>query len=142
MAFIRRRLSGKQRGSYSYQIVESYREAGKVKARYLYNLRASATIGEAIEAKRRELAQHRVWLAELEDSGYWEKQRQKGRHYQPSSREYHERELRYWRWRVAVDEAILAFLESCSVTNRNVKLDTTARQNLDTAVKVFQSYQQ
>ncbi len=38
MAFIRRRLSGKQDGSYSYQILESYREGGKIKQRNLYNI--------------------------------------------------------------------------------------------------------
>ena len=35
LAFIRRRLSGKQDGSYSYQILESYREGGKIKQRNL-----------------------------------------------------------------------------------------------------------
>ena len=63
MAFIRRRLSGKQDGTYSYQIIESYRAEGKIKQRVLYNLGPSPTIEAALDVQREELALYKNHLA-------------------------------------------------------------------------------
>jgi hypothetical protein len=67
MAFIRRRLSGKQDGRYSYQILESYREGAKIKQRVLYNLGPSPTIASACVVQHEALAYYRERLrGELE----------------------------------------------------------------------------
>jgi hypothetical protein len=53
--FIRKRFSSNTRfwgERYSYQIIETYRDAGKVKQRVLANLGASPTIAEALEWER------------------------------------------------------------------------------------------
>jgi hypothetical protein len=49
MAFIRRRLSGPKSGRYNHQILESYRDDGKVKHRVVYSLGRAPTIAKAIE---------------------------------------------------------------------------------------------
>jgi hypothetical protein len=59
MAFIRRRLSGRQEGSYSYQILETFRADGKIRQRVLYNLGPSPTIDVALEVQHRP-REHRV----------------------------------------------------------------------------------
>jgi hypothetical protein len=55
MAFIRKRLSSDHRldgKCYSYQLIETFREGGKVKQRVLANLGRSPTIADAIEWER------------------------------------------------------------------------------------------
>jgi hypothetical protein len=63
MAFIRERLSSKQEESYSYQIIETYREGGKVKQRVLYNMGPSPTIKAALEMQHKVLANQQESLA-------------------------------------------------------------------------------
>ena len=53
MAFIRCRQSSREK---SYQVVETYREEGKVKQRVLANLGPYPTVGLAIENARRRVA--------------------------------------------------------------------------------------
>jgi hypothetical protein len=62
MAFIRRRLSGKQDDSYSYQIIETYREGGKVRQRILYNMGPSPTIESAMEVQHKAMADYQKKL--------------------------------------------------------------------------------
>jgi hypothetical protein len=59
VAFIRKRLSsiranryGTEEKFYSYQLIETYREGGKVKHRVLVNLRGAETIAEALKYAR------------------------------------------------------------------------------------------
>ena len=49
MAFIRKRISPTSRRTPSYQLVESYRENGKVRQRVLANLGPWPTLDEALE---------------------------------------------------------------------------------------------
>jgi hypothetical protein len=51
--FIRKR-QGRTRPS--YQLLESYREDGKIKQRVVYSLRGHATVKEALTAKREHVA--------------------------------------------------------------------------------------
>jgi hypothetical protein len=52
--FIRKRLTSTKRNGegYSYQLIETYREGGKIKQRVLYNLARCPTIEAAIEWER------------------------------------------------------------------------------------------
>jgi hypothetical protein len=52
--FIRKRLTFTKRNGegYSYQLIETYREGGKIKQRVLYNLARCPTIEAAIEWER------------------------------------------------------------------------------------------
>jgi hypothetical protein len=56
MAFIRRRLSSDNEDgrSYSHQLIETYREGGKVKQRILANLGNAPTIADALERAKGE----------------------------------------------------------------------------------------
>ena len=55
MAFIRKRISPTGRRTLSYQLIETYREGGKVKQRVLANLGRCSTVEEALEDTRRHL---------------------------------------------------------------------------------------
>jgi hypothetical protein len=59
MAFIRRRLSSWNENElhyrYSYQLIETYRENGKVKQRILANLGNAPTIADALERDKGQL---------------------------------------------------------------------------------------
>lgn len=68
MAFIRKRYSGKYRGrdNYSYQVIETYREGGKVKQRVLINLGPSPTIEQALERARKGIE---FWTREAQGRG-------------------------------------------------------------------------
>ncbi len=52
MAFIRKRISPTGRRTPSYQVIETYREGGKVKQRVLANLGRFSTVEEALEDTR------------------------------------------------------------------------------------------
>ncbi len=49
MAFIRKRISPTGRRTPSYQVIETYREGGKVNQRVLANLGRFSTVEEALE---------------------------------------------------------------------------------------------
>lgn len=55
MAFIRKRISPSKRKTPSYQVIETYREDGKVKQRVLANLGCNPTPEKALSEFRREL---------------------------------------------------------------------------------------
>jgi hypothetical protein len=58
MAFIRKRLSSndQSRGTiYSYQLIETYRDGGKVKQRVICNLGGCATVEEALQCFQQRL---------------------------------------------------------------------------------------
>jgi hypothetical protein len=52
MAFIRKRISQTKRRTPSYQLIETYREGGKVKQRIIENLGPYPTIAEAIRGEQ------------------------------------------------------------------------------------------
>ena len=55
MAFVRKRISPSRRQTPSYQIIETYRECGKVKQRVLANLGCNPTPERALDEFRREM---------------------------------------------------------------------------------------
>jgi len=68
MAFIRKRLSGPQRKSYSYQLLESYRVDGKIRHRVLFNLGPCPTIDAVLEELQERLKSAKENLAWLQES--------------------------------------------------------------------------
>jgi hypothetical protein len=66
MAFIRKRISPSRRQTPSYQVIETYREDGKVKQRVLANLGCNPTPEEALSEFRKELMVTREVVEELE----------------------------------------------------------------------------
>jgi len=107
MAFIRRRLSQ----SYSYQIIETYRAAGKVKQRVLCNVGPSPTIERALD----------VQLAALE---YWERER---------TRHADDRNLAW----VPIDERHIAWTKRNIKFLETVVVSMRHRWQLDTARQAF-----
>ena len=94
MAFIRRRLSSLNfRGKgerYSHQLVETYRDGGKVKQRVLLNLGSSASVAEARKAAQDSLEYWTDCGPGLDTSGYV---------------------LRYAKWRAECEKAYLEKLK-------------------------------
>ena len=66
MTFIRKRISPTGRRTPSYQVIETYREGGKVKQRVLANLGWFPTVEEASDHCRNSLADTEHGLARLE----------------------------------------------------------------------------
>ncbi len=60
--FIRRRISPSNRRTLSYQLIESYREGGKIRQRVIACLGPHSTIEAALEATRGEIASARAAL--------------------------------------------------------------------------------
>ena len=69
MAFIRKRISPTGRRTPSYQVIETYREGGKVKQRVLANLGRFPTVEEALDHCRNSLADAERGLARREQRG-------------------------------------------------------------------------
>ncbi len=69
MAFIRERSSPTSRRTPSYQVIETYREGGKVKQRVLANLGRFPTVGKALDHCRESLASSERGLARQEQRG-------------------------------------------------------------------------
>ena len=69
MAFIRKRTSPTGRRTPSYQLIETYREDGKVKQRVLVNLGWFPTVEEALDDCRNSLADAERGLARREQRG-------------------------------------------------------------------------
>ena len=69
MAFIRERSSPTSRRTPSYQVIETYRESGKVKQRVLANLGRFPTVGKALDHCRESLASAERGLARQEQRG-------------------------------------------------------------------------
>lgn len=65
MAFIRKRISPSQKKTPSYQVIETYREGGKVKQRVLANLGCYPTPEKALSEFRRQLHSTRAIIEEL-----------------------------------------------------------------------------
>ena len=59
MLFIRRRSRSKNRQTFSYQVIETYRAHGKVKQRVIVNLGQYETVEAALDADRAHLV--RLW---------------------------------------------------------------------------------
>ena len=69
MAFIRKRISPTGRRTPSYQLIETYREGGKVKQRVLANLGWFSTVEKALDHCRNSLADAERGLARREQRG-------------------------------------------------------------------------
>jgi hypothetical protein len=66
MAFIRKRHSSNHRlygDIYSYQLIETYRENGKVKQRVICNLHGCETVEQALEIAKEHLEDYRKTVA-------------------------------------------------------------------------------
>lgn len=117
MAFIRRRLSSNHRfygKIYSHQLVETYREGGKVKQRVLANLGGAETIAEALEWAKESIQRTKTmgWIGKVTPE-----QRNRGMAARAES--------------IAKDEAYIERLESlqkCSVTITAQSLSLTLRE--------------
>lgn len=59
MLFIRKRPSSKNRQTFSYQVIETYRAHGRMKQRVVANLGQCPTVEAALEAERANFAQIR-----------------------------------------------------------------------------------
>jgi hypothetical protein len=68
MAFIRKRISPSRRKTPSYQLIETYREDGKVKQRVLANLGRHSTPERAMKEYGTQLDEIRQQIGELEAS--------------------------------------------------------------------------
>ena len=66
MAFIRKRISPSRKQTPSYQVIETYREGGKVKQRVLANLGCNPTPQEALSEFRKELRITREVMEDLQ----------------------------------------------------------------------------
>ena len=66
MAFIRKRISPTRRQTPSYQLIETYRESGKVRQRVLANLGRHPTVDEALDAARGHVGMDEEFLAMCE----------------------------------------------------------------------------
>jgi hypothetical protein len=66
MAFIRKRISPSRRQTPSYQVIETYREEGKVKQRVLANLGCNPTPEKALAEFRSKLRDTRLVIEELQ----------------------------------------------------------------------------
>jgi hypothetical protein len=98
MAFIRKRLSSMHRlyGTiYSYQLIETYRDGGRVKQRVLANLGGAETVTEALEWAKEDIQRTRTmpWFGKI-------------------TREKREEAMRYRAEAIAASEAQIALLES------------------------------
>jgi hypothetical protein len=115
MAFIRRRRSSNHRDYgelYSHQLIETYRQDGKVKQRVIANLRRCETVEEALEVEREWLEDYRKDVARGVPIFGWRDTRS----WRRLGHEGQEREKTKWREyiasRVAYHEARVATLES------------------------------
>jgi hypothetical protein len=101
MAFIRKRISPSRRKTPSYQIIETYREDGKVKQRVLANLGPNPTPEEALCEFRKELQATQNVMEELR------RRRQSG--HDSSTRQISDRNFEKWsracaRQRISVEK--------------------------------------
>ncbi len=121
MPFIRSRISQTKRygETKSHQLIETYRENGKVKQRVLANLGSHPTVEEALEHTRKAIEWTRGALARRKTQG----PRGGGR-----LARCRERHLAWWRRRLARQETHLRALEavvSKSARRRDI-VDTTS----------------
>jgi hypothetical protein len=75
MAFIRKRISPSRRQTPSYQVIETYREDGKVKQRVLANLGRNPTPEKALSEFREEMLKTRRLIDGLNGAGSTERRR-------------------------------------------------------------------
>jgi len=75
MAFIRKRISPSRRQTPSYQVIETYREDGKVKQRVLANLGRNSTPEKALSEFREEMVKTRRLIEGLNGAGSTERRR-------------------------------------------------------------------
>ena len=111
MAFIRKRLSSRGRDGerYSYQLIETYRDGGKVKQRVLINLGRSATLEQAEKDATKSLE---FWAREVAGMGKF-----------PwlGTEEDHKKYRRYASWRAECEKA---FIENLAAIAARVTLRT------------------
>jgi len=123
MAFIRKRLSSVHRlygERYSFQVIETYREAGKVKHRVLANLHGCDSIEKALQFTKEQLEDYRRILARGKPEFGWSETRSWLR----LSEQEQEQEKSQWREciasRVAWYEERVALLErALTVVSKN-----------------------
>jgi hypothetical protein len=123
VAFIRKRFSSNHRHHgkiYSCQVVETYREGGKVKQRVVFNLGCNETIAEALEWRKRWLEDYRKSLKRGQPDLGWPQR--EGRH-SFSKEELQQRAIE-WRetlgGQIAKWEKEIAFLEDVLSKNDNL----------------------
>ena len=119
--FIRKRISKNKRGfTESYQLIETYREEGKVKQRIVCNLGRDATPEAALETAHQWMSKYEEWLSRREQRRHPYSGRLRSEKELEEGRQRLEKGCLKWKNRIEQLEGVVS-----QMCNRNNISDTT-----------------